>query len=546
MGWIEVKNLSKVFTRRGKLSLIDSDDDDDEDDDVSPADPGQEAEEQERPPTKDSNAREVWALRDIDLRINAGEAVAVVGLTGSGKTTLIRILAGLSLPTSGEVRGKGLRIPLSFLRVPILSSATGRQNLAVLEQLFGMAEGRILDRAHDIAAFAGMEREIDQKVNQYSSSMYGKLALAAGLFCDPGILLVDERISGGDAPFRAKVLAKLKELVANGATLVYAGQSATGLPSTICRRMIWLANGCVVADGDTGAILPRYDAMSGADPSELADMRLAPESVGLEAIEVAPLTDAEQKPSSRCGVRLVPQQEWHAKVNLLETCWQRVIERTRATNKDKQVASGFFRAELSALAKVTDIRAVDAEGGLITNFPPGEAIRVELEVLVMEPKTEIGLRIELHTRGSLLFASDLPLPFQAGEPGRYMLSFPLQPWLMSQETKRAACYKILARVFLRRPKQAWEDMNVATVRLFVRGELRERFLLTGAVGQAPLSEPMPTWLDAVTPKPSPDLLGREPLLRPHLAWQIYRIEDACEDEMEDVSQAGQNPKGCLL
>lgn len=556
MGWIEIDNLSKLYVRKGKWALIsqvDSDDDDDDDDDFdrSTADADKEPDERERPPAQEGGdaGREVWALRDINLRINEGEAVAVVGFTGSGKTTLMRILAGLSLPTYGEVRGKGLRVPLSFLRSPILGSATGRQNLEVLESLFGMPRGRILDRANEIAAFAGMQREIDQKVSQYSSSMYGKLALAAGLFCDPGILLVEDRIAGGDAPFRAKVLAKLDELVGQGTTLIYAGQSPKGLPSGFFRRAVWLVDGRVVADGQANVVLPRYEAMCATDPSELADMQASLEASDLDASESLPVSGGtEVRALPRRNVRLVRQQDWHDKVDAFEARWERVLERRRAApNSDRYLAPGLFRAELSSLAKVTGICVVDSEGHLVSDIPPGEALQVEVEVEVVEAKTEIGMRVELDTRKTLLFASDLSVPFRADEPGRYLLTFPLEAWLTQQEVEDVVLYKIRARTFFRKPGGGWEDMNVATARLFVRGSLRQRFLLTGTADQA-ASEPIPVWLDAVTPRSSPDARTRQAMLRPKLGWQIYRLEDAVDDETQagDVSHAGGSQKGCAL
>lgn len=528
MGWIEIDNLSKCYVRKGKLAFIsrvDSDDDDEDDFDRSTADAESESEECERAQKDGDAAREVWALRDINLRINEGEAVAVVGLGGSGKTTLMRILAGLTVPTSGEVRGKGLRVPLSFLRSPILSSATGRQNLAVLESLFGMSKGRILDRANEIAAFAEMEREIDQVVSQYSSSMYGRLALAAGLFCDPGILLVDDRIVGGDAPFRAKAVAKLGELVSQGTTLIYAGHTPKGLPRNIFQRAVWLSNGRIVADGKADVVLPRYEACA-FDPDDLPDMQAAIETAGLESIE---LSGTEEKALSRRDVRLVSQQRWHAKVKTLEARWGYVLERHRASRPldRRNVRPSFYRAELSSLGKVADIRIVDNDGRRINAILPGEAVQVEIEVEVSTAKTEIGLRLEVDTRDTLLFVSDLPMPFCADEPGRYLFSFPFEAWLTQQEMEAVVLYKIRARTFFRRPSGAWEDMNVAAAGLNVRGSLRERFMLTR---EAALSEPVPTWLDEAAKKPSTEYLERKPLLRPRLDWQIHFLKDATGDE----------------
>jgi hypothetical protein len=146
---------------------------------------------------------------------------------------------------------------------------------------------------------------------------------------------------------------------------------------------------------------------------------------------------------------------------------------------------------------------------------------VEIEVDVLEPDVEIGLRVELDAMGTLLFASDLPCPFCATSPGRYVLSFSLQEWLTRQEIDTVVDYKIVARTFFRNPANGWEDMDVGTARIYDSGG--ERVLLTAVAEGASLTEKIPTWLEAVTPKPSDT--ERPPLLRPRLDWQIHRIED---------------------
>jgi ABC-type polysaccharide/polyol phosphate transport system ATPase subunit len=525
---VEINDLSKMY-RRGRTSWfakVEEMDDDDDDDDVG-----------ERPERKEetdlTGPKEVWALRDINLRINAGEAVAVVGLGGSGKTTLVSILAGITLPTTGEIRGKGAVVPLNFLRTPFLGDATGRQNLGMLESLLGMAKGRILDKAEEIAIFAGMERQLDQKVGRYSTSMYAKLALTAGLFCDPGILLVDDGVSGGDPPFRAKVARKLEEVVNQGSTLIYATQTASDLAS-LCRRFVWLSEGRIIADEPASVLLPKYEAVCGWQKEDQSSREGEEDGLAKEVIQEDHLGTIHvssdtfgQATSSERTFRVVRQSAWHRKVNNLEKRLQRFVERCRTTSAElTQESATFFRAELDTLARLSDVRVVHSGSRPVFLANANEPVRVEVEVDVLQPNIEIGLRVELDAKGTLLLASDLPLPFCATSPGRYVLSFPLQEWLTRQELDTVVDYKVVARMFFRKPANGWEDMDVGTVRICDNG--KERVLLAAVANGASLTEKIPTWLEAATPKPTD--VEREPLLRPQLDWQIHRIEELLDGE----------------
>jgi ABC-type polysaccharide/polyol phosphate transport system ATPase subunit len=531
VGWVEIRNVSKMYRRRGTswFAKIEEMDDDDDDDEV-----GESPERKED--THPTGQKEIWALRDINLRINAGDAVAVVGLGGSGKTTLVSILGGITLPTTGEVRGKGAVLPLNFLRTPFFGDATGRQNLAMLESLLGMAKGRILDRAQEIASFAGMERQLDQKVGQYSTSMYAKLALAAGLFCDPGILLVDDGISGGDPPFRARVAAKLKEVVNQGATLIYATQTVSDLAS-LCRRVVWLSDGRIIADESANALLPKYEAVCGWQKEDQSSREGEKEELTKEdiqednqlgAIHISRDTFGQAPPSER-KFRLVLQSAWHRKVNNLEKRLQRFVERCRTNSAElTREPATFFRAELGTLARLSDVRVVHSGSRPVFLTNANEPVQVEIEVEVLEPNIEIGLRVELDAMGTLLFASDLPWPFCAKSPGRYVLLFSLQEWLTRQQIDTVVDYKIVARTFFRKPANGWEDMDVGTAHICDSG--KERVLLTAVANGASLTERIPTWLEEVTPKPSD--AERTPLLRPRLDWQIHRIEEVAGEESQ--------------
>ena len=253
----------------------------------------------------------------------------------------------------------------------------------------------------------------------------------------------------------------------------------------------------------------------------------------------------KEAPARLRDARLVPQKKWLAKVKSIETRWQMHKRRRPRSNERKQTNNGIFRAELSSIGRVTDMRVVDSDDHPTSMFAPGEPIRVELELETSAANTEIGARIEAHTRDTLLFASKLPMVFHADNAGTYMFSFPLEPWLMGQETDKAG-FKMAARIFFRRENAAWEEMNVASVRFCIRGEIRERFLIrNGVIGEGDPAIPM--WLDAVSPKPPAEMLERKPLLRPRLDWRLYRLEEATDEtSQEGAQEATEIPKGATL
>ncbi len=532
MGWLEIEDLSKLYVRSGNLgSLIDQDDPDDDDVDDSTQERDQDSQELDAPLAQDGDhaEREVWALRDINLRIDEGEAVAVVGHTGSGKTTLLRILAGLTLPTSGEVRGSGLVLPLSYTRSPIAGNKTGRQNLLFLEALLGMPKGRLGQRMDEIAAFAGMGGCLDQKVCRYSRSMYSRLSLAAGLLCEPDILLVDESIGGGDPPFRIKVLQKLEELVKQRTTLIFAAQRGGGLVEELCRRAIWLSGGRIVADGPARLVLARYADASDQDYNLAQEMMLdfsKSLKAGVEhSAEQSAGIGGNPSPLSQ-QLRLV--DSWAIKHRLAQTRWAKLVSNRRASNRRerKPRRGGYLRAGRSNLATLSDIRLLDQESRQVSAILPGEPVRIEIEVEAGTEEAEIGLRFEIEARQTIIMSSELLVPFRTPRAGRYLMTFNFEGYLTTQEVERVL-YKFCARMFFRRPGGEWEDMTVATARLYVRGDRRQQAEVAfQSNGEATaLVDPVPKWLDGVELNQPSELLDRKPMLRPALDWRIYLIEE---------------------
>ncbi len=199
-----------------------------------------------------------WALRDINLELRKGESLGVIGRNGSGKSTLLRVLAGVIGPDVGEIHNAGVRASLLSLRLGFVDHLTGRQN-AILSALFlGMRKHDIESRMDEIVAFSEIDEFIDAPVSTYSSGMKARLAFAVAFQINPDVLLVDEVGGVGDARFRERSFAAMKErLRSRDSTVVYVSHNAN-LVRQLCDRAVWIEKGQILAAGDVHHVLQQY------------------------------------------------------------------------------------------------------------------------------------------------------------------------------------------------------------------------------------------------------------------------------------------------
>jgi ABC-2 type transport system ATP-binding protein len=188
------------------------------------------------------------ALKDTNLTVTQGETVALLGLNGSGKSTLLKLISGVMQPDAGTVATRGRVAGLIEVGAGFHGDLTGRDNVYLNGAILGMTEQQIKDRFDDIVAFSEIGQFIDTEVKFYSSGMYLRLAFAVAVHTDPDVFLVDEILAVGDEPFQQKCLAKIRELVADGKTLVVVSHDLD-LVSTICERGVLLNHGETLFDG---------------------------------------------------------------------------------------------------------------------------------------------------------------------------------------------------------------------------------------------------------------------------------------------------------
>lgn len=198
-----------------------------------------------------------YALRDITFSIDRGETVAIIGRNGSGKSTILKLIAGVMAPSQGEVIVMGRVSPLIELGAGFHPDLTGRENIFLNASILGMSGREIRQRFDEIVSFAELWDFIDTPVKRYSSGMYMRLGFSVAVHSSPQILLVDEVLSVGDTPFQEKCLAKVKEFQRQGATIVIVSHSMD-LVRRFCQRAILLEGGHLVADGPTEDVIQQY------------------------------------------------------------------------------------------------------------------------------------------------------------------------------------------------------------------------------------------------------------------------------------------------
>lgn len=188
------------------------------------------------------------ALRGVDLVIDEGDSVAILGLNGSGKSTLLKLISGVMQPDGGEVLTRGRVAGLIEVGAGFHPELSGRENIFLNAAILGMSRKEIEARYDDIVAFSEIEPFIDQEVKHYSSGMFMRLAFSVAIHVELDILLVDEILSVGDAPFREKCRAKFEELIARGKTLVVVSHDME-MVRELCSRGVVIRKGEVAYDG---------------------------------------------------------------------------------------------------------------------------------------------------------------------------------------------------------------------------------------------------------------------------------------------------------
>lgn len=201
------------------------------------------------------------ALHGINLTVEKGEKVGVIGLNGAGKSTLLRVLSNVLTPTSGKVVIDGRVTPILDFSTGFEEHHSGRENAKIRLMFLGENEYSIAEKTEEIIRFSELGDFIDQPCRTYSTGMFMRLAFATSTAITPDILVADEVIGAGDARFAAKAEARFEDFMSRGQTLIVSSHSM-GLISRYCERCIWLENGSIKMDGPVGEVIAAYNKHS--------------------------------------------------------------------------------------------------------------------------------------------------------------------------------------------------------------------------------------------------------------------------------------------
>lgn len=213
-------------------------------------------------------------LKGISFDVKKGEAIGLIGHNGCGKSTTLKLLSRIMYPDSGTIEMKGRVSSLIELGAGFHPDMSGRENIYINASIFGLSKKEIDKRVEDIIAFSELEEYIDNPVRTYSSGMYMRLAFAVAINVDAEILLVDEILAVGDIAFQAKCFNKLKEIKAQGTTIVIVSHSL-GQIEQICERSIWIHDGLIREEGEPRMVHPSYLDFMGRKREMIAEKEAA-------------------------------------------------------------------------------------------------------------------------------------------------------------------------------------------------------------------------------------------------------------------------------
>lgn len=201
--------------------------------------------------------KEFEALQHVSFKVQRGETVGIIGRNGSGKSTLLKIISGIMKPTEGSVTVKGNVVPMLELGSGFDMDLTGRENIFLNGAILGYTEKFLIDRLEDIIRFSELGDFINEPIRNYSSGMLMRLAFSVAAMVEPEILIADEILAVGDEAFQHKSLARMKEMMSGGTTVLLVSHSLDQIRQ-VCDRVVWLDHGKVKMIGNVNEVCDAY------------------------------------------------------------------------------------------------------------------------------------------------------------------------------------------------------------------------------------------------------------------------------------------------
>ncbi len=282
-----------------------------------------------------------WVLNGISFNVKKGEAVGLIGHNGCGKSTTLKLLTRIMYPTEGSIELSGRVSSLIELGAGFHPDMSGRENIYTNASIFGLSKKEIDERMDDIVEFSEMEQFLDNPVRTYSSGMYMRLAFSVAINVNADILLIDEILAVGDINFQAKCFNKLKEIKAQGTTIVIVSHSL-GQIEQICDRTIWIDGGKIKADGKPRDVHPEYMDFMGQKRQVIAEKENARK---------------EEKSGKKAGER---------------------------TDNADNAASEEKKRWGNGHARINQVRMLDTNGKSQSAFATGSCVTIEMDYSVKE------------------------------------------------------------------------------------------------------------------------------------------------------------------
>lgn len=219
--------------------------------------------------------REFWALQDISFELKKGEALAMIGRNGAGKSTALKILSRIMKPTKGQILVNGRLSSLIEVTAGFHADLTGMENIFLHGTILGMSRREIEQKLDQIIAFSGLEEFIDTPVKRYSSGMYARLGFSIAAHVDPEVMIIDEVLSVGDFVFQQRCLDRMRTAIAGGTTLLFVSHDLKAV-TEVCERAVLLEHGKVSASGPTDSVLRHYlnSSEEPEDPNEEKPLKI--------------------------------------------------------------------------------------------------------------------------------------------------------------------------------------------------------------------------------------------------------------------------------
>jgi lipopolysaccharide transport system ATP-binding protein len=311
---------------------------------------------------------EFWALKDVNLEVEQGEVIGIIGRNGAGKSTLLKILSRITEPTNGRVKLKGRVASLLEVGTGFHPELTGRENVYLNGAVLGMTRAEIKRKFDEIIAFAEIEEFLDTPVKRYSSGMYVRLAFSVAAHLEPEILVVDEVLAVGDAEFQRKCLGKMQDVASTqGRTILFVSHSMAAIDA-MCNRALLLTRGRCAALGETADVLQAYLHDVGRLSEAPLEKRADREGSGDIRFVSASLEQSGRKPvlAFQCGA---------------ESILHLVMKNgTSSTFRNLNISLG-INNEMGQRIALLDTELIDAP---ISIVPPGE-----LSVRMIMPRLQL-------------------------------------------------------------------------------------------------------------------------------------------------------------